>query len=94
MQLHYSWPILAVISSFLFYRGIIKIHWLGLVASALVILISLIPYLQESLINEGLPKNEGNESDGRYIGWGGLHVFPVLKSIFLLAQICVLFIYQ
>jgi signal transduction histidine kinase len=35
VQLHYSWPILAVISSFLFYRGIIKIHWLGLVDKTL-----------------------------------------------------------
>ncbi|WP_428357313.1 hypothetical protein [Methyloprofundus sp.] len=82
MQLHYSWPILAVISSFLFYRGIIKIHWLGLITSAVVILISLIPYLQESLINQGIPKNEGNESDGRYIGWGGVHVYPVLKAFY------------
>lgn len=82
MQLHYSWPILAVISSFLFYRGVIKIHWLGLITSAVIILISLIPYLQESLTTQGIPQNEGNESDGRYIGWGGVHVFPVLKAFF------------
>ena len=82
MQLHYSWPILAVISGFLFYRGIIKIHWLGITASALVIVISLIPYLQELLINQGIPHNEGNENDGRYIGWGGVHVYPVLKAFF------------
>ena len=80
MQLHYSWPILAVISSYLFYRGIIKVHWLGFITAAAVIIISLIPYLQEYLNNDAIKARPDKAGDERYIGWGGVHVYPVLKA--------------
>ncbi len=80
MQLHYSWPILAVISAYLFYRGIIKVHWIGFFTAALVILVSLIPYLQEYLNNDAIKARPDKVGDERYIGWGGVHVYPVLKA--------------
>ncbi len=80
MQLHYSWPILAVISAYLFYRGIIKVHWLGFFTAAAVIIISLIPYFQEYLTNDTIKARPDKAGDERYIGWGGVHVYPVLKA--------------
>jgi len=80
MQLHYSWPILAVISAYLFYRGIIKVHWLGFISAAAVIIISLIPYFQEYLNNSAIQARPDKKGDERYIGWGGVHVYPVLKA--------------
>lgn len=80
MQLHYSWIILAVMTAFLFYKNVIKINWYGIVFSFVLIIISLIPYIQEFLQNEAIRSNEGNKNGGRYIGWGGIHVYPVLKA--------------
>ncbi|MGR5076947.1 3-deoxy-D-manno-octulosonic acid transferase [Photobacterium swingsii] len=75
MQLHFSWPILAVMSSYLFYRGVIKVSWAGIISAMIVIIASLVPYLTELMTNDALVE----ESD-RYIGWGGVHVYPVLKA--------------
>ncbi|MFS1909713.1 3-deoxy-D-manno-octulosonic acid transferase [Vibrio sp. 10N.286.48.B7] len=76
MQLHYSWPILAVISVYLFYRQMGAISWWGVIAAIATILVSLIPYFQELAVNDGLQR----ESD-RYIGYGLVHVYPVLKAL-------------
>jgi hypothetical protein len=80
MQLHYSWPILAVISASLVYRRLIRIHWLGLAVAVLLIAASLIPYLQELMSNQAISHNADPEAQKRYIGWGGVHVYPVLKA--------------
>ncbi len=77
MQLHYSWPILVIISSYLFYRKIIKVSWPGFIMGGLAIFASLIPYLLELQVNQSIAAQESD----RYIGWGGVHVYPVLKSI-------------
>ncbi|UPW18554.1 3-deoxy-D-manno-octulosonic acid transferase [Agarivorans sp. TSD2052] len=77
MQLHYSWPILAVMSAYLFYRRLIHVHWLGIIFGCATIFVSLIPYLIELQANQAI---QGQESD-RYIGWGGVHVYPVFKSV-------------
>ncbi|NOQ32271.1 MAG: 3-deoxy-D-manno-octulosonic acid transferase [Helicobacteraceae bacterium] len=80
MQLHYSWPLLAVISTYLFYRGIIKVNIFGALFSFVVIGLSLVPYFQELAVNENIAKNSDKEANDRYIGWGGVHVYPVLKA--------------
>ena len=80
MQLHYSWIILAIMSTVLLYKNIVKVNWYGVVFGFAVILVSLIPYLQEFMQNEAIRSNEGNKDGERYIGWGGVHVYPVLKS--------------
>ena len=80
MQLHYSWTILAVMSLFLLYKSIVKVNWFGVFFAAVVIIVSLIPYIQEFMQNEAIRSNEGNKDGKRYIGWGGVHVYPVLKA--------------
>ncbi|WP_234494994.1 3-deoxy-D-manno-octulosonic acid transferase [Vibrio maritimus] len=76
MQLHYSWPILAVISCYLFYRQMGQISWVGAVSAIAVLLLSLVPYFQEYAVNDDIKR----ESD-RYIGYGIVHVYPVLKAV-------------
>ncbi|MDN3679508.1 3-deoxy-D-manno-octulosonic acid transferase [Vibrio tapetis subsp. quintayensis] len=76
LQLHFSWPILAVVSVFLFYRTMIKVSWLGVAAGLIVTTLSLIPYFHELMVNETIVE----ESD-RYIGYGLVHVYPVIKSV-------------
>jgi len=78
LQFHYSWIILAFISLYLMYKKMVKVHWFGVMAGILVIGISLVPYLQEVMHNSAIVHHE--DDTGRYIGWGGVHVYPVVKS--------------
>lgn len=76
MQLHYSWPILAVISAFLLYRKLTHVNWFGVFFGAALIGVSLIPYFLEYQSNDEISR----ESD-RYIGYGAVHVYPVIKAL-------------
>ncbi|GDY27276.1 hypothetical protein AHAT_31660 [Agarivorans sp. Toyoura001] len=76
MQLHYCWPILAVMSAYLYYRGIIKVNWWGLIAGGVAVLASLVPYFIEMQQNSDI---QSQRSD-RYLAWGMVHVYPVLKA--------------
>ena len=77
MQFHYSWIILPMISFYLLYRGMIKVHWVGFISGFVVAFISLIPYFQELMVNKAI--SEKHEDD-HYLFWGGVHVYPVFKS--------------
>ncbi len=81
MQLHYSWPLLAVMSTYLFWRRILKVSWSGVAVAALLIGASLIPYAMEVMSNSQITQNVNPEARQRYIGWGLVHVYPVLKSV-------------
>ncbi|MBA2083004.1 3-deoxy-D-manno-octulosonic acid transferase [Aeromonas veronii] len=81
MQLHYSWPLLAVMSTYLFWRRILKVSWSGVVVATLLIGASLIPYAMEVMSNSHITQNIDPEARQRYIGWGLVHVYPVLKSV-------------
>ncbi|MCR4449629.1 3-deoxy-D-manno-octulosonic acid transferase [Aeromonas veronii] len=81
MQLHYSWPLLAVMSTYLFWRRILKVSWSGVVVATLLIGVSLIPYAMEVMSNSHITQNVDPEARQRYIGWGLVHVYPVLKSV-------------
>lgn len=78
MQFHYSWIILSIISLYLVYRKIVKVNWFGVAFGVVIIALSLIPYLQAVMQNSAITKHP--DDTGRYIGWGGVHVYPVLKS--------------
>jgi len=78
MQFHYSWIILSIISLYLVYRNIVKVNWFGVAFAVIVIALSLIPYLEAVMQNSAITKHA--DDTGRYIGWGGVHVYPVLKS--------------
>lgn len=81
MQLHYSWPLLAVISTYLFWRRILQVSWSGVVVATLLIGASLIPYAMEVMGNSHITQNVDPEARQRYIGWGLVHVYPVFKSV-------------
>ncbi len=81
MQLHYSWPLLAVMSTYLFWRRILKVSWSGVAVATLLIGASLIPYAMEVMSNSHITQNVDPEARQRYIGWGLVHVYPVLKSV-------------
>ncbi len=81
MQLHYSWPLLAVMSTYLFWRRILKVSWSGVAMATLLIGASLIPYAMEVMSNSHITQNVDPEARQRYIGWGLVHVYPVLKSV-------------
>ena len=79
MQFHYSWILLAIISLYLVYKKMVRVHWFGVLFGLTLIGISLIPYIETVLQNSAIAHHE--DDTGRYIGWGGVHVYPVLKSL-------------
>lgn len=81
MQLHYSWIILAMISLYLYVRGIIKINWFAVITAFVITCLSLIPYFQAYLSHPEIRQNPGNKDNARYIGWGFVHVYPIFKGI-------------
>ena len=81
LQLHYSWPLLALITIFLFFKKNIFANWSGVFCASLIIIGSLIPYIHDVRLNPALLTHQDPEANARYIGWGGLHIYPVLKSI-------------
>ncbi len=80
VQLHFSWPLLLFISAYLLYRGVLRLHLVGVLLAAIVIFTSLLPYLQQLIADPTLAQHADPEARDRYIGWGGLHVYPVLKA--------------
>ncbi len=80
LQFHYSWLILAIISLYLIFRNMVKINWFGVAFGILLVGASLVPYALEFLHNEAIRHNPNVKKGERYIGWGGVHVYPVLKS--------------
>lgn len=81
MQLHYSWPLLCIISAYLFYRRQLRVNLWGVLFAALVIGLSLVPYLQETLANQSITREANPDAQARYIGWGLVHVYPLFKPV-------------
>ena len=81
MQLHYSWPLLVVVSGYLFVRGVIKINYWGVAAGVVVLAASLVPYVLDVLSASSEATRPEEFSKQRYIGWGLVHVYPVLKAL-------------
>ena len=80
LQFHYSWLILALISLYLLYRNMVKVNWYGVAFGTFIIGLSLVPYAIEFMHNSAIRHNQDVKAGERYIGWGGVHVYPVLKS--------------
>ena len=81
MQLHFSWPLLALISMYLWWRGLIRVQWWAVLMVVLFALLSLVPYLMALFSDPELAHNPDPKARERYIGWGAVHVYPVLKSV-------------
>lgn len=80
LQFHYSWLILGIISLYLLYRNMVKVNWFGVAFGTLLVGLSLVPYAIEFINNTAIRHNQSVKEGERYIGWGGVHVYPVLKS--------------
>jgi len=81
MQLHYSWPLLVMVSGYLFVRGVIKINYWGVLAGFLVLAATLVPYALEVLSTNSEAVSPEEFSKQRYISWGFVHVYPVVKAL-------------
>mgnify|MGYP003564072824 CR=1 FL=1 len=81
MQLHFSWPLLAFISAYLWWRGLIRVNWWAAVSVMAIAIVSLVPYLQSLMANPDMAHNPDPKARERYIGWGAVNVYPVLKSV-------------
>jgi len=81
MQLHFSWPLLMFMSLYLWWRQLVRVNWWAVIAVVLLALVSLAPYLSALLSNPDLAQNPDPQARERYIGWGAVHVYPVLKSV-------------
>jgi len=81
VQLYYSWPLLVVISGYLFARGIIKVNYWAVVVGAVVLAASLIPYVLDVFAVSSEATWPEEFAKKRYVGWGLVHVYPVLKAM-------------
>lgn len=81
MQLHFSWPLLVFLSAYLLYRGLLKLNWLAVALCLTLLLWSLLPYLQSLIANPDMAHNPDPKAKERFIGWGLVNVYPVLKSV-------------
>jgi len=82
MQLHYSWLLLAIISLILWWQRQIKINYWAVCVAIGLIALSLLPYWLTWSQKANLAPHDDLESQKRYIGYGAVHVFPVIKSYF------------
>jgi len=81
MQLHFSWPVLVFLSALMFYRGVLKVSWVGVLIATALIVVSLVPYLMQLWADPSLAHNPDPDARKRFIGWGALNVYPVLKAV-------------
>lgn len=81
VQLHFSWPVLVFISLYLWWRQLIQVNWLGVLIAICISIVSLLPYLTDLLSNPDIARHTDPGARERYIGWGAVHVYPVLKSV-------------
>jgi hypothetical protein len=81
MQLHYSWPLLVLVSGYLFVRGVIKINYWAVTVAVLVLAASLVPYVWDVMAASSEAARPEEFTKQRYIGWGLVHVYPVLKAL-------------
>ncbi len=81
LQLHFSWPVLVAICGILYLRRDIRISFLGIFVGLAIVAASLIPYINEVMVNEAIRENNDQIAQERYLGYGLVHVYPVLKAV-------------
>ena len=81
IQLHFSWPLLVVISLYLWWRQMIRVNAWGVALAVMLALLSLLPYLVQLFAAPEIAQHQDASARDRYIGWGAANVYPVLKSI-------------
>lgn len=81
LQLHFSWPVLAAMVGIMWLRRDIKISYVGVLVGIALVGWSLVPYVQEIMVNPSLLTNPEPYAQERYLGYGIVHVYPVLKGL-------------
>lgn len=81
MQLHFSWPVLVALTGILWLLRGIRFNFAGAALGLVIIGISLIPYYQETLVNEYITSNPEEYAKERYFGYGLVHVYPLFKAL-------------
>ena len=81
LQLHYSWTVIAAICFFMWLRRDIKVSYTGLTLGFAIFGASMVPYVQEIMVNPTLLSPRDDYAVDRYIGYGFTHVYPILKGI-------------
>ena len=81
LQLHFSWPVLVAICGILYLRRDITISFVGIFVGLALVAATLIPYINEFMVNEAIRENSSQDAKDRYFGYGLLHVYPVLKAL-------------
>ena len=81
LQFHFSWPVLVVMIGIMWLRRDIKVSYIGIVVGVAIIAASLWPYIQAVMRNPIILESPDAYSKDRYIGYGLVHVYPVLKGI-------------
>ena len=81
LQFHFSWPVLLALCGLLWLRRSIKVSYLGLIFGVIIVLVSLIPYFQEVLEVGFVNTSPAAYKNERYIGYGLVHVYPLLKAV-------------
>lgn len=81
LQLHFSWPVLVALSGLLWLTRSIQFSFTGLFCGLLLLAASLIPYLQEALVNHYITSNPEEYARDRYFGYGLVHVYPLFKAV-------------
>jgi len=81
MQLHFSWPLLVFMSLYLWWRQLIRLNLWGVSLAAGLSLLSLLPYLSALYTDPQIAQHDDASARERYIGWGAVNVYPVLKSV-------------
>jgi len=79
-QMHLSALILFLMSLYLFYRGVLRVHWGGVVIAVSIWLLSLLPYFLLIIEHPDLI-NQDIEGKDYFVGRGLVYVYPVLKTI-------------
>lgn len=81
LQLHYSWTVMAAICGIMWLRRDIKISYLGVLIGLAIFALSMVPYVQEVMVNKSLLTNPEAYAQDRYLGYGLTHVYPIFKGI-------------
>lgn len=81
LQLHFSWPVLVALTGLMWLMRAIRFSFVGAAAGLVLIGLSLIPYIQETLVNDYITSNPTTYAKERYLGYGLVHVYPLFKAL-------------
>ena len=70
-----------MVSRYLFVFGVIKVNYWDVLAGFLVLPATLVPYSLEVLSVNSEAVSPEEFSKKRYIGWGFVHVYPIVKAL-------------